>query len=109
MSTSYLFVLVASEKASLKTGGAFNFDIAYSEFMIYYNSARDTLHFIPRDMFMKIFIDVTNKGFLWSESSDDITGVNNKIYLGVKGLCSKIVNLLDRIKHDPSVENKISL
>lgn len=57
--STYTFVLISAEKASFKTGGAFNFDIAYSEYKIFQNSDKTLIINIPRDMFMKIFIDLT--------------------------------------------------
>ena len=37
-------------------------------------------------MFIKVFIDLTNKGFLKSDASDDITSVNNKVVMGIKNV-----------------------
>lgn len=35
MPSTYHIVLISSDKASQKTGGAFNYDIAYSEYKIF--------------------------------------------------------------------------
>lgn len=77
-------VLISCEKATQKTGGAFNFDIAYSEYKIFQNSDKTLIQNIPRDVFMKIFIDLIQKGFLRSDAE------YSKIYLGVRNISEKL-------------------
>jgi hypothetical protein len=42
------------------------------------------IEILSKQAFIKIFLDLTEKGFLKSESETDILSVNNKIALGLR-------------------------
>ena len=68
------------EKSSL-----FNFEAVHSKYRNYMKSHQTQiqgLQVLSKQAFIKIFLDLTDKGFLVSESDTDILSANNKVALG---------------------------
>lgn len=83
-----------AEKASV-----FNFEAVYSKYKTFiqnYNS----LMVLNKQLFLKIFVELVNQGFLRSEGeTSDILNVNTKICLGFreKELKSMIIESKDKL------------
>lgn len=65
----------------------FNFESVlqkYKSYMASHISQFKNIQQLNKQTFIKIFLDLTDKGFLKSESDTDILSVNNKIALGFR-------------------------
>jgi hypothetical protein len=65
----------------------FNFEAVlqkYKSYMASHISQFKNIQQLNKQTFIKIFLDLTDKGFLKSESDTDILSVNNKIALGFR-------------------------
>ena len=63
----------------------FNFDAIYStyqRYIIMHESQDNKVQEITRAQFLKLFLDLIDKGFLRSESDMDILNVNNRVAVG---------------------------
>lgn len=86
-----LIVLISAKKVA-ERASVFNFDsvyINYKKFMEYHQHVGLLM---SRAVFLKIFMDLLNLGFLRSDSQTDILNVNNKIALGFR--MSELDNML---------------
>lgn len=84
---AYYVVLIASSKAASVLGGVFNFETSFAEYESFMRH-QTRVGKIHRDMYIKIFIDLTKKGFFKSDSMEDITSINNKVMIGIKDIAS---------------------
>jgi hypothetical protein len=78
--------LIAAFKVGEKSS-LFNFEAVHSKYKNYMKShlsQLSSLQCLSKQAFIKIFLDLTDKGFLRSESDTDILSVNNKIALGFR-------------------------
>ena len=83
---SQLIVLIAAYKVA-STSTHFNFEAVlqkYKSYMSSHCSQFQSIQVLNKQTFIKIFLDLADKGFLRSESDADILSVNNKIALGFR-------------------------
>ena len=65
--------------------GIFNFEnvfVSYTRYIKTHEQQNNQVQSISRAQFLKLFLDLIDKGFLRSESDMDILNVNNKIAMG---------------------------
>ena len=83
---SQIIVLIAAYKVAC-SATHFNFESVlqkYKSYMASHISQFKNIQQLNKQTFIKIFLDLTDKGFLKSESDTDILSVNNKIALGFR-------------------------
>ena len=79
-----IIVLIFAYKRALR-GSIFNFEGVYSMYQNFMKNHQMQMEIqvISRAQFLKLFLDLIDKGFLDSESDMDILNVNNKIAMGL--------------------------
>lgn len=95
-------MLIAALKVCEKSD-VFNFEAVHTKYRNYMKSHLGqigSLQCLSKQAFIKIFLDLTDKGFIRSESDADILSVNNKISLGfrlddLQSMLNKDIHLLD--------------
>lgn len=79
-------MLIAAFKVAQKAS-LFNFEAVHTKYKNYMKSHQTqlmTIQILSKQAFLKIFLDLVDKGFLRSENETDILSVNNKIALGFR-------------------------
>lgn len=79
-------MLIAAFKVAQKAS-LFNFEAVHTKYKNYMASHQTQLRAImvlSKQAFLKIFLDLVDKGFLRSENETEILSVNNKISLGFR-------------------------
>ena len=84
MPEAYLLVLISGKNVSI-TGEVqfFTFSLAYKEYLLFVKRGDGKVLNISKETFIKIFIDLVQKGFFRSKAASDIISVNNKVVLGI--------------------------
>ena len=83
---SQIIVLIAAFKVAQKAS-LFNFEAVHTKYRNYMAShltQMRAISILSKQAFLKIFLDLVDKGFLRSESDAEILSVNNKISLGFR-------------------------
>lgn len=83
---SQIIVLIAAFKVAQKSS-LFNFEAVHTKYKNYMQSHKSQMNAISvlsKQAFLKIFLDLVDKGFLRSENETDVLSVNNKIALGFR-------------------------
>ena len=83
---SALIVLIASFKIAERTS-IFNFEAVFAKYSNYIKQHKTQLQNIQslsRQAFLKIFLDLIEKGFLKTQSEVEVLSVNNGISLGFR-------------------------
>jgi hypothetical protein len=78
-------VLVAAYKVSSLSAPQFNFEAVFQKYKNYmkgHSTQMKDMETLSKQAFIKIFLDLVDKGFLKSESDIDILSINNKLSLG---------------------------
>ena len=78
-------MLIAAFKVGAQNS-LFNFEAVFQKYKAYMKShaSQVQIEILSKQAFIKIFLDLTEKGLLKSESETDILSVNNKIALGLR-------------------------
>lgn len=83
MPKSSLIVLISAKKVADKAV-IFNFEAVFKKYNDHMkNHALASLQ-MSKQVFLKIFLDLVDKGFLKSENETDILSVNNKVAFGFR-------------------------
>ena len=79
-------MLVAAHKVASKAN-LFNFEAVHTKYKNYmqnHETIGGMIQILSKQTFLKVFIDLVDKGFLKSENDTDILSVNNKVSLGFR-------------------------
>jgi hypothetical protein len=76
MPKSSLIVLISAKKVA-ERALLFNFEAVYQNYINYMKNHSAISLVISKQVFLKTFLDLVDKGFLRSENDTDILSVNN--------------------------------
>jgi hypothetical protein len=108
--TMSLLVLISTKKVA-DYAMVFNFESVWNKYEIFSAKNNNLGISLSKQSFLKIFLDLVEKGFLKSENSVDVLNTNNKISIGMRlealdrmlmqnvgelGLSGKVVNWLQQ-------------
>lgn len=85
MPEAYLIVLISGKNAFENCKqDYFTFTQAYKEYKCFTSRGSMMVLKISKETFIKIFIDLIQKGFFKSKATTDLISVNNKVVLGIE-------------------------
>jgi len=104
-------VLVSAFKVG-ERASVFNFEAVHTKYKNYMKNHNSTDNqTISKQTFLKIFLDLCDKGFLRSENETDILSINNKIALGFRArdLEEIILSRIDQLKLPDAVRSWVKM
>ena len=108
MPKSSLIVLISAKKVAEEKAQQFNFEAVYKKYSNFNKNRDVSIGFtISKQVFLKIFLDLVDKGFLRSEHMTDIVSVNNKLSIGfrLKDFDDMLTSTLDKLDLPVQVKN----
>jgi hypothetical protein len=108
MPEAYLIVLISGKNGYHNCRqDYFTFTLAYKEYKCFL-ARNNTNLYISKETFIKIFIDLIQKGFFKSKATSDLISVNNKVVLGIEE--NDLQNMIkEHIKYKNEYSTNLSL